>query len=230
VVGGVRAAVEQGAGPFLASLSPVDADALTRRGTVRTFARGQALLHEGQVPDRVLLLRSGRVKVYSPTLTGKDVVLAVRGPGDLVGELSAVDEEPRSASIVALEPVEAIVWSSTDFRTFLLERPAAALSLLGMVSRRLREADAKRIEYSALDSTGRVASRIVELADQWGEPDGDVIHIDLPISQEDLAGFTGASLESVGRALQKLRGLGWIETRRRQIRVVDLEAIRRIAS
>jgi CRP-like cAMP-binding protein len=98
-----------------------------------------------------------------------------------------------------------------------------------MLSRRLRDADAKRVEYSALPTMGRVAMRIVEIAEQWGETKGDVIHVELPISQEDLAGWTGASLESVGRALQTMRGLGWIETRRRQIRVRDLEAIRRAA-
>jgi CRP/FNR family cyclic AMP-dependent transcriptional regulator len=169
------------------------------------------------------------VKVYSTTASGKDVVLAVRGPGALVGELSALDEEPRSASIVALDPVEAAVLSPADFRGFLIERPAAALALLGMLSRRLRDADAKRIEYVAFNTLGRVALRIVEMAERFGEPKGDAIDLELPLSQEELAGWTGSSLEWVGRALQVMRGLGWLETRRRQIRVLNLEAIRRAA-
>jgi CRP/FNR family cyclic AMP-dependent transcriptional regulator len=222
-------AVGGAAGQFLATLTAADADALLRRGTLRRFARGQALLHQGQIPDRVLLLRSGRVKVYSTTASGKDVVLAVRGPGELVGELSALDEEPRSASIVALDPVEAAVLSPADFRGFLIEHPAAALALLGMLSRRLRDADAKRIEYVAFNTLGRVALRIVEMVERFGEPKGDAIDLELPLSQEELAGWTGSSLESVGRALQTMRGLGWLETRRRQIRVLNLEAIRRAA-
>ena len=220
---------ERAASQFLAALTPADADSLVRRGTIRTFSRGQALMHEGQIPDRVLVVRSGRVKVYSTTPTGKEVVLAVRGPGELVGELSALDQEPRSASIVALDRVEAVVLSSTEFRRFLLENPRVALWLLGMLSRRLRDADAKRVEYSTLPTLGRVAKRIVEIAEQWGETKGDVIEVDLPISQEDLAGWTGSSLESVGRALQTMRGFGWITTQRREIRVLDLEAIRRAA-
>lgn len=222
-------AVERAAGGFLASLTAADADSLQRRGMIRRFARGQALLHQGQIPDRVLLLRSGRVKVYSTTASGKDVVLAVRGPGELVGELSALDEEPRSASIVAVEPVEAVVLSLGDFRGFLIEHPAAALALLGMLSRRLRDADAKRIEYVAFNTMGRVALRIVEMTERFGEAKGDAIDLELPLSQEELAGWTGSSLESVGRALQTMRGLGWLETRRRQIRVLNLEAIRRAA-
>jgi CRP/FNR family transcriptional regulator, cyclic AMP receptor protein len=225
----VTTAVERAAGGFLASLTAADADSLQRRGMIRRFARGQALLHQGQIPDRVLLLRSGRVKVYSTTASGKDVVLAVRGPGELVGELSALDEEPRSASIVAVEPVEAVVLSLADFRGFLIEHPAAALALLGMLSRRLRDADAKRIEYVAFNTMGRVALRIVEMTERFGEAKGDGIDLELPLSQEELAGWTGSSLESVGRALQTMRGLGWLETRRRQIRVLNLEAIRRAA-
>jgi CRP/FNR family transcriptional regulator, cyclic AMP receptor protein len=212
---------------FWASLSAADAEALARRGTVRMFARGQALLHEGQLPDRVLVLRSGRVKVFSVTSAGREVVLAVRGRGELVGELSALDEAPRSASIVALDPVEALTLSSADFRAFLLEHPAAALALLKMLSRRLRDADAKRIEFTALNTMGRVALRIVELAERFGESRGGAIRVALPLTQEELAGWTGSSLESVGRALQTMRSLRWIETGRREIRILDLEAIRR---
>jgi CRP-like cAMP-binding protein len=225
----VSTAVERASGDFLATLSAADADSLQRRGTIRRFARGQSLLHQGQIPDRVLLLRSGRVKVYSTTAGGKEVVLAVRGRGELVGELSALDEEPRSASIVALDAVEAVVLSPGDFRGFLGEHPAAALALLAMLSRRLRDADAKRIEYLAFNTMGRVALRIVEMAERFGEAKGDAIDVELPLSQEELAGWTGSSLEAVGRALQTMRGLGWLETRRRQIRVLNLEAIRRAA-
>jgi len=211
-------------------LTPADVDALRRRGTFRRFARGQALMHQGQIPDRVVLLQSGRVKVYSTTASGKEVVLAVRGPGELVGELSALDEEPRSASVVAVDDVEAVVLSSAEFRGFLLEHPPATLTMLQVLSRRLRDADAKRIEYLAFNTAGRVASRIVEMAERFGEEAGDgAIELELPLTQEELAGWTGSSQESVARALQTMRGLGWIETGRRQIRVLDLDAIRRAA-
>jgi CRP/FNR family cyclic AMP-dependent transcriptional regulator len=211
-------------------LTPADEDALRRRGTFRRFARGQALMHQGQVPDRVVLVQAGRVKVYSTTGNGKEVVLAVRGPGELVGELSALDDEPRSASVVAVDDVEAVVLSSAEFRGFLLEHPPAALMMLQMLSRRLRDADTKRIEYLAFNTAGRVASRIVEMAERFGEEAGDgVIELELPLTQEELAGWTGSSQESVGRALQTMRRLGWIETGRRQIRVLDLDSIRRAA-
>jgi CRP/FNR family transcriptional regulator, cyclic AMP receptor protein len=213
-------------GGFWANLDPSEAESLQRRGSIRSFARGQALLHEGQVPDRVLILREGRVKVYCTTSAGKEVVLAVRGVGELVGELSAIDDDPRSASIVALDRVEALVISAREFRGFLLEHPVAAMLLLRMLSRRLRDADSKRIEFAAFTTLGRVASRLLELAERFGETHGEEIVVELPLSQEELAGWTGSSLESVGRALQTMRSLGWIETGRRRIRILDLDGIR----
>jgi CRP/FNR family cyclic AMP-dependent transcriptional regulator len=214
---------------FLSALTPGDAAELTARGMPRTFERGHALFHEGQLPDRVVLLRSGRVKVTSTTPNGREVVLAFRGPGELIGELAAIDDEPRSATIVAVDPVEALTIAPREFLAFLEEHPSASLALVRVLSRRLRDADAKRIEFAALNTLGRVAQRLLELCDRFGQPDGDAIRIALPLSQEELAGWAGSSLESVGRALQTMRALHWITTRRREIRVLDLDALRRAA-
>jgi CRP-like cAMP-binding protein len=214
---------------FWSALSPPEAAALQERGLRRTFARGQALLHEGQIADRIFVLRAGRVKITSTTAAGREVVLAFRGPGELLGELAALDGHPRSASVVALEPVEVLALAPADFSTFLAEHPAAALKLLRMLSRRLREANTRQIEFAAQETLGRVATRLVELSERFGERHDEHIEIALPISQEELAGWVGASLESTVRALQTMRTLGWIETRRRSIRVLDAAALRRAA-
>ena len=165
-----------------------DLAALRALGTVRTFARGQALMHQEQVPHSVLLLHSGRVKVSSIAATGGESVLAFRGPGDLVGELSALDAEPRSATVVAVECVEALVVADHQFRAFLAERPAAAMALLRVLAWRLRDSDAKRIQFAACTTPGRVAARLLELCWPYvrGERvrgavvDGIVVGADLP--------------------------------------------------
>lgn len=138
---------------FLSTLAADDIAALEQLGTTRAFARGQTLFHESQLPDRVLVVRADVVKVTSTTPTGREVVLAFRGMGELVGEPAALDGEPRSATIRAIELVSALA---------------------------------------------------------------------LPLSQEELAGSTGASIESVGRALHTMRTLKCIETRRREISILDL--------
>jgi CRP/FNR family transcriptional regulator, cyclic AMP receptor protein len=193
----------------------------------RRFPRGQALMHAGQVPQDVFVLRSGRVKVSAVASSGRQVLLAFRGPGDLVGELSALDERPRSASIVALEPVEALVLTHEQFRALLGQHPAASFALLRVLSDRLRDADLKRLQFAGYTAMSRVAFCLLELCDRFGQAEADAVDILLPISQEELAGWAGSSLESVGRSLQTMRGLGWIETRRRAIRVLDREALRR---
>ena len=206
---------------------PISWDGLFReRAAPRSFARGQALMHIGQVPSEVLLLLSGWVKVSATTSAGRTVLLALRGPGDLVGELSALDEEPRSASIEAIEPVQALAMTHERFRALLRERPDTALTLMRELSARLRDADAKRIQLGTYTTVERVGLCLLELCERFGQEEDGAIEIALPLSQEELASWAGASLESVGRALQQMRGLGWIETRRRAIRVVDSAALR----
>ena len=165
---------------FWSALTPDAAQALTARGTARTFARGRALFHEGQLPDQVMLLRAGRVKVAVATAAGREVVLAFRGPGELVGEQSAIDGEPRSASIVAVEEVEALVLTHHGVpRVPDRATPPAALALLRILSRRLREADEKRIEFSTFTTMRRGMAGPAELletgADRFSrERSGDV--------------------------------------------------------
>jgi CRP-like cAMP-binding protein len=198
---------------------------LRDQGSPRQYARDQALMYVDQVPSEVLVILDGWVKVSATTPAGKTVLLALRGPGELVGELSALDEAPRSASIVAIEPVQALAVPYARFKAFLLEHPEHALTLLQQLGARLRDADAKRVQLAAYTTTGRVAFCLLELCDRFGEHAQGAVEITLPLSQEELASWAGASLESVGRALQQMRGLGWIETRRRAIRVLDREAL-----
>jgi CRP/FNR family cyclic AMP-dependent transcriptional regulator len=212
---------------FLANLDPEQSEALREHGLVRAFRKGQAIFHQGGSSDRIVVLISGRVKVSTLTDDGKEIVLAFRGPGDLLGELSALDGEPRSASVEAIESVEALAIPASDFRSYLIAHPEVALLLLRMLSRRLRDADRKRVEYGAHDTVGRVAARLVELAERYGEPVKRGMQIGLPISQEELAGWTGASREAVSKALQTLRKVGWVVTERRRITVLDIEALRR---
>jgi CRP/FNR family cyclic AMP-dependent transcriptional regulator len=206
---------------FLSLVGTEAAEALTARAAKRSFPRGQALLHAGQVPQDVFLLRVGHVKVSAVAPAGRLVLLAFRGPGDLVGELSALDEQPRSATIEAVEPVEALVVGHEQFRSWLGAHPAAALALLRVLAARLRDADSKRVRLAAYTALERVAFCLVELCDRYGDPL-------VPVSQEELAGWAGSSLESVGRALATMRRLGWVETRRRGIRVLDRDALARV--
>ncbi|PZS33965.1 MAG: Crp/Fnr family transcriptional regulator [Pseudonocardiales bacterium] len=211
---------------YLARLTPAEVTAFERCGRRSQWKRGATLFSEGDPSDWVVALRSGRVKVSSFTDQGTEVVLAIRGPDALVGELSAIDSQPRSATVSALEPVAGIVISVAEFTGFLRSHPRAAVCLMQMVSDRLRDADRKRIEFGSSDALGRVAGRLVELAERFGATTQDGIRIALPLSQQELAGWIGCSRDAVAKALRVLRDRGWIDTQRRQITVRDVAALR----
>ena len=204
--------------------------ALDRRARRTRFAAGNSLLQQGEAGDKVVFLLEGRAKISYVTREGRELVLRFCGPGELVGELAVIDGSPRLSSVVALEPVDALVLAAVDFRALLDSEPAIAWKLLGMLSRRFRDADLKRVEFGASDTVGRVAARLVELADRHGEPAEEGIRITLPLSQDELAAWAGASRAGVAAALRVLRDLDWIQTERRRITVLDRDALAARAS
>jgi CRP/FNR family transcriptional regulator, cyclic AMP receptor protein len=141
----------------------------------------------------------------------------INGMGSYKFKLSAVDGEPLSATGTSLDPLDAVVIPKAEFVNFLEKHPSVVVSLLRTLSRKLRDADRKRIEFGSQDTVSRLASRLLELADRYGETGTDGVRISLQLSQEELAGWLGASREAVSRALRTLRERGWIETGRRSI-------------
>ncbi|GAA3449454.1 Crp/Fnr family transcriptional regulator [Dactylosporangium matsuzakiense] len=200
--------------------------ALEAAGHRRQWRRGAVIFREASRSEAVIILRAGRVKVSSDTASGTEVVLAVRGPGALIGELSAIDGGPMSATVTALEPVTALSVPSPDFERYLLGHARVSFLLMRELTRRLRDADRKRIEFGAYDTTGRVAARLVELAERFGENAPEGLRIGLPLSQDELAGWTGSSREAVTKALRTLREEGLIQTGRLHVIVHDLDALR----
>ncbi len=213
---------------FLDLLDPDDRGELEARGGRRRFKAGAPLMQEGAPGSEVLVLLSGRVKVTVTTAEGREIVLQFCGPGELLGELAVIDRGARSGTTEALEPVEALGISAAEFRS-LIERPGFAMALLGSLIDRFRDADRRFVQFAAAQTLGRVAARIVELIERFGEPAAEGIEIALPISQEELAGWTASSREAVAKALAALRSMGAIRTERRRITVLDPERLRELA-
>ncbi|MGH8985462.1 MAG: Crp/Fnr family transcriptional regulator [Acidimicrobiia bacterium] len=212
-------------GSLLDRLPAGDREALLARGIRRTFPSGAILFREGERSAHVVVVLSGRTKISFTDRDGRESILNVRGAGDLLGELSVLDGEPHSATVLALEPVAAAVVSADEFRTLLSEHPRLSMALLELVVARLRDADRKRVEFGAYDTRGRVARRLVELAQRFGEEGRAGVRITLRLTQEELAGWTGSSREAVAKALADFRGRGWVETGRRTVIVLDPSAL-----
>jgi CRP/FNR family cyclic AMP-dependent transcriptional regulator len=218
---------------FLSALSEDELAAFRAVGHVRRFGTGETVFHEGDDPGGVVAILSGRVKVWLSGVGGREVVLRFSSAGELVGELAAIAGRPRTATVTAVDKVEAIAVRASEFRRFIAEHPGVAPLVFNHLAELLAEADRQRIDFATRDVTARIASRLVQLAaptkpagEPAGEPRPDDPQISLRLSQDELAAWTGASREAVARSLHLLRELGWVETRRREIRVLNADALR----
>jgi CRP-like cAMP-binding protein len=202
-----------------------------RLGIVRQHRRGTFLMLEGDRNDHVLLVRQGRIKIVGTADDGQELLLAVRGPGELVGELNALagSDAPRAASAVALDDVTVQSIAGVEFLAFLGRYPELSLALLRNLARRLREATARHAEAGGYDVLHRVTRMLVDQAQRQGRPVDGGLLVSEGLSQADLAGLVAASQKSVARALAVLRSRGLITTGRRSIVVCDLPGLRRFA-
>jgi CRP/FNR family cyclic AMP-dependent transcriptional regulator len=214
---------------FLAGLTGPEREQLTALGRRKRFAKGAAIVNQEEIPRRVVILMTGRVKISDFSADGRETLLGARGPGDCVGEIGAADGEPSSATVTALEPVEALAIDAAAFRDYLDAHPAVTRRLLQSVLQKLRDADRTRVEFGVLDTDVRAARRLVELAAEHGRETGDGVTITLPLTQQELAGWILASRESVSKALHDMRVRGMIRTDRRCVTIVDLPGLRQRA-
>jgi CRP-like cAMP-binding protein len=218
--------VSDGPVPFLRQLSTEDADALLARVRRRTIKPGTKLIRAGSAGDEVVLLLAGRVRLVAYGVDRREVVLALRGPGELIGEMAALGAGRRTATAIAVDEVEAGLLEASELREFLRERPDAAIVLIRMLVRRLGEATQDVIDLATQDSVGRVAKRLVELSAEHGRLADGGTRIELALTQNELARWTGATRETVSRALRLMRQLGWVATNRKTITVLDPSALR----
>ncbi len=178
-------------------------------GAHRSLPATTTLFMEGDEPYDVVVVDVGEVKVTTAALTGQELVLDIVGPDDVLGELSAIDGAPRSATAVALTDVEVTAISADRFRAFLDVNPDVQRVMLEQTIGRLRRANRRQLEYSSSDALGRVCARLDELMQRHGD---ESPRLDLGLTQTELAQWCGLSREAVVKALRKLRSLGWIST------------------
>jgi CRP-like cAMP-binding protein len=211
---------------FLDALDADAREALIAAGRPRRYPRGSLVFAEGDEGHDVLVVQSGAVKVVVGAPNGRDVILDVLHPGEILGELSAVDGGVRSATVLALEPTEVLVVSQDRFQELLREHSSIGRSLLGVLSLRLRGAARRQLEFGANDAIGRVCLRIIDLRQRYGQvqADGRVV-VQVPFSQADLANWAGLSREAVVKGLRSLRSLGWIDSDGNRITVLDEPAL-----
>ncbi|MBI3687122.1 MAG: Crp/Fnr family transcriptional regulator [Actinobacteria bacterium] len=215
---------------FLAHLGPHARETLLGAGRPLRFSAHETLLREGEQSQHVLLIVSGRVKIVATAPNGYEAVLAIRGPGDLIGELACIDNMPRSATVAALGPVHTRIMPRVIFDDFLTDHPVAAKVLVRMVAWKLRCANRRRLEFSAYPVRLRLALVLLELEEWYGRSGHAGRDLDLALSQTDLAGLVGASIDSVSKAIRALSQARVIATGRRRVTILRLDELREIAA
>ena len=215
---------------LFAGLGPEALEAIARSLRIRRFRRGEVLFHEGDPGDALFIVASGAVKVVVPSEEGEEAILATLKRGDFLGELALLDGAPRSASAIALEATDALTLPRDQFRALADAEPAIRGALLEAMARELRRLTTHVAELHFLDLTGRLAARLVRLAEEHGErlADGSV-RLDAPLTQSDLAAMIGATRQSVNKLLGEFEEEGLLRLERDSIVVADVPALARAA-
>ncbi|MFD0905717.1 Crp/Fnr family transcriptional regulator, partial [Actinomadura sediminis] len=218
---------------FFDALDGAQRAALRRAGSPYAYPARAPLCYQGEDSDHIIVIESGWAKVASGTEDGREIILAVRGPGDLVCESAVLGSRQRSATVTALSAVRALIVPAARFTAFLDAHPGMWLLVSGTFVRRLDDADRRLQASVSAQGARRLALLLADLADLSVRhappaPDGGV-EIAPPLSQEELGGCIDASRETVARALAVLRDAGLVRTARRRIAVRDASALRAFA-
>ncbi|HEX3786693.1 MAG TPA: Crp/Fnr family transcriptional regulator [Pseudonocardiaceae bacterium] len=221
---------ESVAGSLLAYLESGAQGQLLAHGVRRSFAADEVLLRYGDPTDHVFVLVHGWVRVSVSAQHGQQILFALRGPGDVLGDLAALHPSwPRTATVRALDTVGVVQLTGEQFVATLHARPAIAIGLVRQMAGRLREAEAARVDHATLGVGQRVAAYLWRLAEQHGAAGPEGIVIGMPLTQQDLADRVGSSLRAVARAMAWLRERHIVITSRRRIVVTGPEVLRRLA-
>lgn len=220
---------------FVERLGPSSTAVLRAASFARTYRAGEIAMAEGQLSREVLIIERGWVEVVKGTADGREMVIAQRGPGELVGELSAIDSLPRTASVRAATDVEVAVVPSREFVQIVTADPQLALALLNHVAARVRQASGNILEQGVVDGMRRVCRHLATLIERQAveggrsgaSGTGSIVDIG---SQEHLGLVVGLHRSTLVRILADLRQSGIIETGRGTVTVIDTDRLHALAS
>lgn len=221
--------VERPVTSLLGCLDDHDRSALAALGAPRAYAPGATVFREGDQRHDVFLLLSGCVKVFAETGDGRAMLLAIRAAGELVGELSALDDGPRSATVIAARPVAALVIAPAAFRGFLRDHRTAEIAIRASLVAKLRQATRFRADMGGARVPVRLARVLQRLATDHGRTGTGGILIDVPLSQAEIAALVGAAEPSVRRSLAELRRTNVVTTGYRRLVVADMARLGSLA-
>jgi CRP/FNR family cyclic AMP-dependent transcriptional regulator len=202
---------------------------LLKLGVRRLAGACRVILREGVLESHVIVLDDALTKVTVSMADGRQALLAIRVSGDIVGEMSALNGTPRSATVTTCRASTIHIIHRKEFRTFLRSHPDAAMEIAGIVADRLRWANQRRVDFASYPVKVRLAKVLWEIAVAYGRRERQGIIVDIQLTQAELATLCGAAEISLQKSLRELREADIIGTGYRQVIVRDAEALRHSA-
>lgn len=203
--------------PLFSVLGKEELEAISRLAVTRNYPKNSIIINEGDHTDSLYVILSGKVKIFLTDDQQKEVIVAIQREGDYFGELALLDEAPRSASVMTMEPCSLLIVSRSAFERHLASDPKLAISLMRGLAARLRATTENVKSLALLDVYGRIARTLLQFAK---EEDGHHV-IDDKLTHQDLANMVGASREMVSRIMKDLARGGYIKTEGKRITIKD---------
>lgn len=209
--------------PIFSDLPQNVLDEIASIGTQKNYKKNETIFLEDDPGTALFFIISGKVKISRTSDDGKEVILSIISENDFFGEMAILDGMSRSASVIATEDSELYIIKREDFLELIKKHPEVSITLLSELTSRLRAADMKIKSLSLKDAEGKVATVILQIADDVGKIKRGVVEIEKLPLQQDLANMAGTSRETISRTLHSFVKKGMIELEGSKLRILDYE-------
>ncbi len=214
--------------PIFSELDENAIEQIALIGSRKYFKKDSFILVEEEDGSALFVIIEGKVKIARSSNDGREVILSILTESDFFGEMAILDGQSRSASVIALEDTELFMIHRNEFLKLLREHPEVSIALLQELTQRLRVADLKIKSLSLKDAEGKVASVILQLADDVGKIKQGVVEIEKLPLQQDLANMAATSRETISRTLHSFAKKELIELEGSKLRILDYEKFKEV--
>ena len=211
--------------PLFSALDDDASHALRASMVALKLNKGQILFKEGEEGDRLYVVVHGKIKLGTTSADGRENLLSILGPGEMFGELSLFDPEPRTSTATAVTDARLVSLAHDAVMGLVTSSPQTSLELLRRLAQRLRKSNEVLADLVFADVPGRVAKAIMDLGERFGVQKEDGLHVNHDLTQEELAQLVGASRETVNKALADFAARGWVKLEPRAVLVTDVERV-----
>jgi len=214
--------------PIFSDLEENSLNQILELGSLKMYAKDEIILNEDEAGTALFVIVNGKVKISRSSKDGKEVILTIMNESDFFGEMAILDGFSRSATVTALEESKLFIVQRNDFLTLLKNHTEVSIALLQELTQRLRAAGMKIKALSLKDAEGKVATVILQLAEEIGKIKQGVVEIEKLPYQHELANMAGTSRETISRTLHTFAKKGLVELDGTHLRILDYEKFREI--